>query len=92
MGSHREVSSLPLDAEFEVFTDNNSLFHFRTAPLGALEQRWAAQLVQFHFTVKSSAGVRECQPLVQSSHRDMPNPSHKADHNETYSSNILVSS
>ena len=30
--------------------------------------------------------------LVQSSHHGLPNHSHKADHNETYSNNILVSS
>ena len=45
-----------LGAEFNVFTDNNPLVHFRTAPLGALEQRWAAQLAQFHFTVKYRPG------------------------------------
>ena len=31
-------------------------------------------------------------PLVQSSHCGLPNQSHKVDHNETYSNNILVSS
>ena len=31
-------------------------------------------------------------PLVQSLHRGLPNQSHKADHNETYSNNIIVSS
>ena len=36
-----------LGAEFDVFTDNNPLVHFRTAPLGALEQRWAANLPSF---------------------------------------------
>ena len=155
-----------LGAEFDVFTDNNPLVHFRTAPLGALEQRWAAQLAQFHFTVKYRPGsptllmpFPECPlistpklpllpchpksqwhrnlpvntsplpqrrrspaclqtpqprhqraahpvclqpdsvnaswataPLVQSSHCGLPNQSHKADHNETYSNNILVSS
>ncbi|MCB4779085.1 MAG: DDE-type integrase/transposase/recombinase, partial [Sulfurovum sp.] len=45
-----------LGAELDVFTDNNPLVHFRTAPLGALEQRWAAQLAQFHFTVKYRPG------------------------------------
>ena len=139
-----------LGAEFDVFTDNNPLVHFRTAPL---EQRWAAQLAQFHFTVKYRPGKSNpadalsrmppdfhpeassspmppevavaqelaCEhqprhqraahqshpvclqpdsvnaswvtsPLVQSSHRGLPDQSHKADHNETYSNNILVSS
>ena len=45
-----------LSAEFEVFTDNNHLVHFRFAPLGALEQIWAVQLAQFHFTVKYRPG------------------------------------
>ena len=45
-----------LGAEFDVFTENNPLVHFRTASLGALEQRWAAQLAQFYFTVKYRPG------------------------------------
>ena len=45
-----------LGAEFEIFTDNNPLVHFRTAPLGVLEQRWSAHLAQFHFTVKYRPG------------------------------------
>ena len=45
-----------LGAEFEVFTNNNPLAHFRTALLGALEQRRTAQLAQFHFTVKYRPG------------------------------------
>ena len=45
-----------LGAKFTVFTDNNPLVHFRTAPLGALEQRWAAQLAQFDFTVQYRPG------------------------------------
>jgi transposase InsO family protein len=45
-----------IGASFEVYTDNNPLVHFRTAPLGALEQRWAAQLAQFNFTVRYQPG------------------------------------
>ena len=63
MGSHRKVSPVTekfrhylMGAMFEVFTDNNPLVHFRTAPLGALEQRWVAKLAQFHFTVKYRPG------------------------------------
>ena len=63
MGSHRKVSPVTekfrhylMGAVFEVFTDNNPLVHFRTAPLGALEQRWVAKLAQFHFTVKYRPG------------------------------------
>ena len=40
-----------LGAKFDVLTDNNPLAHFQTSNLGALEQRWAAQLAQFDFTI-----------------------------------------
>nr|KAG5706518.1 hypothetical protein BaRGS_028689 [Batillaria attramentaria] len=45
-----------IGAKFAVLTDNNPLTHFRTAKLGALEQRWAAQLAQFDFDVKFQPG------------------------------------
>ena len=45
-----------IGATFTVYTDNNPLVYFRTAPLGALEQRWAAQLAQFNFDVKYRPG------------------------------------
>ena len=45
-----------LGAQFEVFTDNNPLAHFKTSNLGALEQRWAAQLGMFDFTVRYKPG------------------------------------
>lgn len=45
-----------LGAHFEVYTDNNPLAHFKTSKLGALEQRWAAQLATFNFTVKYKPG------------------------------------
>ena len=45
-----------IGANFTVLTDNNPLVHFRTAPLGALEQRWAAQLAQFNFSVQYRPG------------------------------------
>lgn len=34
-----------------VFTDNNPLSHLSSAKLGALEQRWAAQLALFDFDI-----------------------------------------
>lgn len=37
-------------------TDNNPVAHLQTARLGAVEQRWAAQLAHFDFTVKYRAG------------------------------------
>lgn len=39
-----------------VFTDNNPLSHLSTAKLGATEQRWAAQLAAFDFTIKYRPG------------------------------------
>nr|KAG5695899.1 hypothetical protein BaRGS_017337 [Batillaria attramentaria] len=36
-----------IGAKFSGLTDNNPLTYFRIAKLGALEQRWAAQLAQF---------------------------------------------
>uniref|UniRef100_A0A3B4WI95 Gypsy retrotransposon integrase-like protein 1 n=1 Tax=Seriola lalandi dorsalis TaxID=1841481 RepID=A0A3B4WI95_SERLL len=39
-----------------VFTDNNPLSHLSSAKLGALEQRWAAQLAAFDFEVRYRPG------------------------------------
>ena len=39
-----------------VLTDNNPLSHLQTAKLGAVEQRWAAELACFNFTVKYRSG------------------------------------
>lgn len=39
-----------------VFTDNNPLSYLSTAKLGATEQRWAAQLSAFDFTIKYRPG------------------------------------
>ncbi|KAJ7985934.1 hypothetical protein DPEC_G00345610 [Dallia pectoralis] len=44
-------------ASFTVFTDNNPLVHLDTAKLGAVEQRWVAQLANFTFTVKYRPGA-----------------------------------
>lgn len=46
-----------LGSKFEVFTDNNPLKYLQTtAKLGALEQRWAAQLALFDFTINYRSG------------------------------------
>ena len=45
-----------LGAHTHVFTDNNPLSHLQTAKLGAVEQRWAAELACFDFTVKYRSG------------------------------------
>ncbi|RXN12417.1 Transposon Ty3-I Gag-Pol poly [Labeo rohita] len=39
-----------------VYTDNNPLSYLHTAKLGALEQRWAAQLATFDFSLKYRSG------------------------------------
>lgn len=44
-------------SEFTVFTDNNPLVHLETAKLGAVEQRWVAQLANFTFSVKYRPGT-----------------------------------
>ncbi len=41
-----------LGSKFTVITDNNPLCHLNTAKLGALEQRWVAQLAAFDFDVQ----------------------------------------
>ena len=45
-----------LGGHFTVITDNNPSTYFRFAKLGALEQRWAAQLAQFNFEIKYRPG------------------------------------
>ena len=41
-----------LGAHTVVYTDNNPLSHLQTSKLGAVEQRWAAELACFEFTLK----------------------------------------
>lgn len=43
-------------AKFVVYTDNNPVAHLQTACLGAVEQRWVAQLASFDYQIKYSAG------------------------------------
>lgn len=45
-----------LGSKFTIITDNNPLCHLTTAKLGAVEQRWAAQLAVFDFNVKYRPG------------------------------------
>ncbi len=40
-----------LGSRFTVLTDSNPLCHLNTAKLGAVEQRWAAQLAVFNFEI-----------------------------------------
>lgn len=43
--------------EVEVFTDNNPLVHLETVKLGVVEQRWAAQLANFKYTIRYHPGT-----------------------------------
>ncbi len=45
-----------LGSKFVVITDNNPICHLKTAKLGAVEQRWVAQLAVFDFEVKYRPG------------------------------------
>lgn len=45
-----------LGSKFTVITDNNPLCHLNSAKLGAIEQRWVAQLAPFDFEVQYRPG------------------------------------
>lgn len=45
-----------MGAHTMVYTDNNPLSHLQTTKLGAVEQRWAAELACFNFTLKYRSG------------------------------------
>jgi hypothetical protein len=45
-----------LGSTFTVFTDNNPLTYLKTAKLGAVELRWAAQLADFEFDIVHRTG------------------------------------
>ncbi|KAK7898384.1 hypothetical protein WMY93_019237 [Mugilogobius chulae] len=62
-----------------VWTDNNPLSHLETAKLGATEQRWAAQLASFDFTLRyrsgrtnTNAGALSRCPASESLERSLP--------------------
>lgn len=46
-----------LGAKFTILTDNNPLCYLQTAKLGAVEQRWAAQLALFDFKIEYRPGA-----------------------------------
>ena len=71
-----------IGANFTVYTDNNPLTHFRTAKLGALEQRWAAQLAQFNFDVKYRPGKTNPADALS---RLPPSTAHTESHSATTS-------
>lgn len=43
-------------SQVTVYTDNNPLVYLSTAKLGAVEQRWAAQLANYHLEIKYRPG------------------------------------
>ena len=45
-----------LGHRFVAFTDNNPLAHWKTAKVGAVEQRWLAEMAAFDFEVKYKPG------------------------------------
>ncbi|KAL6462437.1 hypothetical protein MHYP_G00288590 [Metynnis hypsauchen] len=51
-----------LGSKFMVITDNNPLCHLKNAKLGAIEQRWVAQLAAFNFDVQYRPG--RCNPAA----------------------------
>lgn len=57
-----------LGSKFTVITDNNPLCHLRTAKLGAIEQRWVAQLAIFDFEVKYRPGRQNAAADALSRH------------------------
>ena len=61
-----------LGADFVVLTDNNPLVHFRTAPLGALEQRWTSQLAQFNFQIQYRPGKTNPADVLSRMPPDLP--------------------
>ena len=53
-----------ISTQFSVYTDNNALTYYRTAKLGAIEQRWASQLSAFHFDLVYKPGkMNPADPL-----------------------------
>lgn len=63
-------------AEFTVYTDNNPLVHLETARLGAVEQRWVAQLSNFRYNIKYRSGLqnRNADALSRLSERPEESP------------------
>ncbi|CAJ1087311.1 unnamed protein product [Xyrichtys novacula] len=60
--------------KFTVYTDNNPLAHLQTARLGAVEQRWVAQLSSFDFDIKYRSGKSNVNADVLSRYPVNPLP------------------
>ena len=52
----KKFRSYLLGSKFTILTDNNPLCHLSTASLGAIQQRWVAQLAIFDFDVRYRPG------------------------------------
>ena len=64
-----------LGGKFKVITDNNPLTYFRSAKLGALEQRWASQLAQFNFDIQYRPGkINPADALARMHLKPSPEP------------------
>ncbi|GFN95390.1 Pol polyprotein [Plakobranchus ocellatus] len=55
-----------LGAECTVVADNNPLNHLQTAKLGAIEQRWAAELALINLTIKYRLGKQNANAYALS--------------------------
>ena len=74
-----------LCSKFEVYTDNNALnYVLTTAKLGALEQRWAAQLALFYFTIscRSRRSSANADALSRQPHGTVPDDTEDPKDNE----------
>ncbi|XP_063075849.1 uncharacterized protein LOC134465891 isoform X1 [Engraulis encrasicolus] len=69
-------------AKFHIYTDHRPLLHLRTAKLGAVEQRWAAQLANFDFSLshkpgsehQNADGLSRLQEALRSGRVEAPAP------------------
>lgn len=74
-------------AKVTVITDNNPLVHLQTAKLAAVEQRWAAQLANFDYTIKYRPGREHTNADVLSR---LPTPHTEQESTEPTSEELLV--
>ena len=72
--------------KFVVFTDNNPVAHLQSARLGAVEQRWVAQLASFDFEVKYRAGRENVNADVLSRFPTNRTPPEQTGHSDVMTS------
>ncbi|KAK3561697.1 hypothetical protein QTP86_012539 [Hemibagrus guttatus] len=78
-----------LGSKFTIITDNNPLCHLTTARLGAIEQRWAAQLAVFDFEVKYRPG--RCNTAADAlSRRPGSNEPHSESEDAEYDGCVVI--